>query len=381
MPTNLVTLISCLLLAGSAFGVCYLVAAAISARRFAAKSLPPLTATPAATILKPLCGEDPELYENLRSFCRQDYPDYQIIFGVQDPRDPAIAIVRRLMAEFPEADLALVESGWLPGNLKVANLQHMLPAAKHQILVIADSDMRVGSDYLAAIVATLNQPGTGLVTCLYRGRPLGGLWSTLAAEHINHGFLPQALVGEMLGVGAGCFGATLALRRETLDAIGGFASISHQLADDHALGGAVRGIGQKVTLASYLVDNIVTEPSLPALFRHELRWARTVRIVAPAGFLGSLVTHPLVLAIIATALGAYPTTAPILLGIVLFCRCIMALVIDRAFGTWATHLLLVPFRDLLSFAVFIASFFTRTVAWRDQRFKIGPGGQLIPGRR
>jgi ceramide glucosyltransferase len=367
-----------LLLAGSAAGCLYLLYAGRVTRRFAARAPRRTGQLPPASILKPLCGEDPDLYENLASFCRQDYPAFQIVFGVQDPADPAIAVVRRLMAEFPGRDLRLVvETGHRGGNLKVANLQNMLPAARHELIVIADSDMRVAPGYLAAVAAPLLDPATGLVTCLYRGVPAAGRWSRLGASHINHGFLPQALVAETLGASGGCFGATIALHRDTLAAIGGFAAIADRLADDHALGAGVRRLGRAVVLSPHIVDNIIAEHTLVALFRHEVRWARTIRAVAPAGFLGSVVTQPMVLALAALALGTQPLAAPAMLLAALLCRGIMVRMVDHALAMPPTPLRLLPGRDLLSFAVFIASFFTRKVAWRDRTFRIGRNGQLI----
>lgn len=367
-----------LLLAGSAFGSVYLIAAGFATRWFATRPRAAQAESPPVSVLKPLCGEDPGLLDNLASFCRQSYPVSQVVFGVQHPDDPAIAVVRRLTAQFPAADLALViERGRQGGNLKVANLQNMLPAVRHDLIVIADSDMRVGPDYLAAVAASFADPAVGLVTCLYRGLPADGFWSRLAASHINHGFLPQAVVAAWLGGQAGCFGATVALRRETLAEIGGLAAIANALADDHALGAAVRRLGRKVALSPYIVDNIVAEPGLAALFRHELRWARTIRAVAPAGFLGLAVTQPVALAAVALALGALPVAAPAMLAVALVCRGVMVRMVDRALALPPMPLWLVPARDLLSFAVFIASFFTRTVAWRDQTFRIGPKGQLI----
>jgi ceramide glucosyltransferase len=186
------------------------------------------------TILKPLCGEEPELYENLRSFCCQNYPAYQIVFGVQNSRDPVVALVERLIREFPGDDIQLVVGPNLPpaGNRKVANLAGMLPAARHDLLVMADADIRVGREYLSALVAALAEPDVGLVTCLYRGRAVKGFWSKLAALHIDHEFLPQAVLGEALRIGDGCFGATIALRRDTLEAIGGFAPIADRRCAD-----------------------------------------------------------------------------------------------------------------------------------------------------
>jgi ceramide glucosyltransferase len=304
------------------------------------------------------------------------------VFGVQDPRDPAIAVVRRIITETPRSDLALVVDGAASaGNRKVANLQNMLPTARHPLIVLADSDMRVRPDYLAEVTAPLADPATGLVTCLYRGVAAPGIWSRLAALHVNHGFLPQAVVAASFGERNGCFGATIALRRTTLDAIGGFAAVADALADDHALGQAVRRLGLRVVLSPHIVDNVMAEPSLAALFRHELRWARTIRMIAPAGFVGSLVTQPLVLTLSAVALGVPWPAGLGMLGAAILCRLATVRMIDRALRLPATPLWLVPPRDLLSFVVFAVSFFTRRVAWRDRTFRVGRKGQLLDGDR
>jgi ceramide glucosyltransferase len=305
-----------------------------------------------------------------------------MVFGVQNPRDPAIALVERLIAEFPAVDIELViHSDWPPGNRKVANLAGMLPAARHEILIMADADIRVDSGYIAGLVASLSQPGIGLVTCLYRGRAAPGFWSKLAALHIDHGFLPQAILAEALGVGAGCFGATIALRRSTLEAVGGFPAIANRLADDHALGEAVRDLGQRVFLSPYLVETVVAEPNLRALWRQELRWALTIRALAPTGFLGTLVTHPLMLALLANLLSGWGTSAVAMLSCTAVCRLVSARIIDTMLGLPTAPPWLLPLRDLLSFWVFVGSFFTRTVAWRGQRLRIGSRGHLMHGGR
>jgi ceramide glucosyltransferase len=367
------------LVAGSAIGCLYLLYACNAVAKFAQSAMPRAVTQPPVTIMKPLRGEDPALAENLRSFLRQDYPAFQLVCGVADAGDPAAVVVRQLIDEFPQADIALVVDALQRGtNLKVANLRNMLPAAKHDLLMLADSDMRVGPDYLAAVTAPLVEGGTtGLVTCLYRATSAGGLWSDLASLHINHGFLPQAVVGETLGQGAGCFGATMAFSRATLAAVGGFEALADMLADDHALGQAVRKLGKQVTLSPHVVNDIVAEDSFLGLFRHELRWARTIRLVAAAGFAGSVVTYPVPLALLALGLGAAPIPAAVMLVIALLCRGFSARTIDRALRLKAAPLWLLPVRDLLSFGVFIASFFGRSVAWRDRRFRIGPEGQLI----
>ena len=382
MQRDILITLAWLLCAASAAGSVYLLFAGAAVRRFAARAQPPAPAAPPVSILKPLCGEDAGLYDNLESFCRQEYPQWQVVFGVQDPGDAAIPVVRRLIAAYPDADLVLVvEPSRRDGNLKVANLQNMLPKARHDVIVIADSDMQVRPDYLADVTAPLADPATGLVTCLYRGVSAGGLWSQLACLNINHGFLPQALVAAALGERNGCFGATIALRRDTLDAVGGLGAIAESLADDHALGAAVRRLGRRVVLSPHVVDNVVAEPSLAALFRHELRWSRTIRAIAPAGFAGSILTQPVALALGALALDAAPRPAAAVLALALLCRVVMVRMVDRALRLPATPLWLMPLRDLLSFAVFIATFLSRTVAWRDRTFRIGRDGQLIHERR
>ena len=377
MPANGTVLVAWALIALSAAGCLYLGFSVLAVRRLVNAAPPPAAAREGVSILKPLCGLDADLAANLRSFCRQDHPAFQIVFGVRDSDDPAIPVVRQIIQEFPAADLALVIDGRRGGrNLKVANLRNMLPAARHPILVLADSDMRVDPRYLAAVTAPLADRAAGLVTCLYRGVPFGGIWSRLACLHVNHGFLPQAAVAEALGGGAGCFGASIALRRDMLERIGGFATIEDALADDYALGAAVRQAGGRIVVSSYLVDNIIAEPSFSALFGHELRWARTIRLVAPWGFVGSVVTQPVALAALAVALWSLPVAASAMLAAAFLCRCASVRAVDRALGLPPSALYLLPARDLLSFAVFIASFFVRRVAWRDRVFRVGPRGDL-----
>ena len=367
----------------------YLIGITAAALRFARR--PPgspgvaggtaLTGGPPVTVLKPLHGAEPGLYENLRSFADQDYPEFQLVLGVRDPADTALPVARALIADRPLCDIALVIDPRAAGsNLKVANLENMLQAARHGVIVMADSDMRVGRDYLAIVTAPLADPATGpatgIVTCLYKAVPTGGLWSQLAALYINFGFLPSALVGEALGIGDGCFGATIALRRAVLERIGGFARLRHELADDHRLGAAVRGLGLRTVLSRYLVENRVTEPSFASLWRHELRWARTTRAMAPAGFAGSVVTHTVVLATLAAAASGSTQAAWGFVLLSLALRWISAAIIAHRLDLPRTGLWLLPLRDALSFAVFLGSFCGRSVMWRDQSFRLGPGGQM-----
>jgi ceramide glucosyltransferase len=356
----------------------YLGGTVIAAARFARRRIVLPEDRPPVSVLKPLFGAEPGLYENLRSFVDQDYPAVQIVFGVRSPSDAAVPIARRLIAERPDRDIELVIDSRVSGrNLKVANLVNMLPTARHDILVFADSDMRVGRDYLAAVTAPLSDRKIGLVTCLYKGLPTGGLWSRLGALHINFGFLPSALLGEALGAGGGCFGATIALRRAVLERIGGLAVVRDELADDHRIGAAVRDAGFATALSSYLVATSVSEKSLKCLWRHELRWARTVRLMAPLGFAGSVVTHAVALALLAALACGFSLTSFVFLAICCGLRWASAVATAGTLRLPTAGLWLLPLRDLLSFAVFIGGFCGRNVSWRDQLFRIEPSGRIV----
>ncbi len=356
----------------------YLCGTVAAAAKFARRRVALPQEQPAVSVLKPLHGAEPGLYENLLSFVDQDYPAMQIVFGVRNPDDGALPIARRIIAERPERDIALVIDSRVCGrNLKVANLVNMLPAARHDVLVFADSDMRVGRDYLATVTAPLRDPGIGLVTCLYKGWPTGGLWSRLGALHINFGFLPGALLGETLNAGGGCFGATIALRRGVLERVGGLAVVRDELADDHRIGTAVREAGFATALSPYLVETSVSEKNFKCLWRHELRWARTVRLMAPVGFAGSIVTHAVALSLIAALLCGLSLTSLGFLALSCALRWASAGAIAWTLRLPAAGLWLLPLRDLLSFAVFVGSFCGRDVSWRDQLFHVEPSGIIV----
>jgi len=367
-------------LAGAAagLGAVYLGVVWYAVRRFARRV--PVRAAggrPPVTILKPLYGEDPGLYANLRSFCEQAYPAVQVVFGVRDPADPAAAVARRLIADLPDADLSLVADPRVHGtNLKISNLINMMRVARHPVLVLADSDMRVRPDYLDQLVGALAGPGVGLVTCLYAGWPAADPWSRLGALFINHGFLPSVLVGALLRPWPGAFGATIALHRETLVQIGGFERFRDQLADDYGLGAAVDAAGFRVVLARYVVEDVLAEPGARALLRHELRWARTIRSIAPLDYAASIITYPVAFGVLCALLGGLAPPALALLAGILAWRLIVVRMIDKAFALPRQPLWLVPVRDVLSFGLLIASFCGETVEWRGQAFRLTQDGNL-----
>ena len=355
----------------------YVIAAVLAVRRFVQRPAPAAADQPPTSVLKPLHGDEPGLYENLRSFAEQDYPTAQIILGVSDPADTALPVARGLACDLVDRDIALVVAGRVNGsNRKVANLENMLDRARHQIVALADSDMRVDRHYLAVVTAPLQDPKTGVVTCLYRGVPTGGRWSDFGAMHINFGFLPSAMVAECLGLGGGCFGATIALRRETLERIGGFTRLRDELADDHRIGAEIRALGLSVVLSRYIVEARVFEPSFASLWQHELRWARTIRAVAPVGFAGSILAQPIAIASLGAAVTGFSLTSCVFLVISCALRWITARAVARELGLSAPQPWLLLARDALSFAVFVASFFGRTVFWRDQLFHVEASGRM-----
>jgi ceramide glucosyltransferase len=286
--------------------------AAFARRRAAPAIARPFSAQPSVTVLKPLHGDEPLLEEALTTLCRQDYPNWQIVFGVRHAADPAVAVVHRLRARFPDLDIALVVDPTSYGqNHKVSNLINMMSAARYDILVIADADVHARPDYLDRLVAALERPGVGLVTTLYAGLPVigrqtgsspddrasPGLPARLGATNITHGFLPGAVLSRALGR-QDCLGATMCLRRLDLERIGGFRALVPHLADDNVLGRRIAALGLNVELADTVSLTTVPETSLRALFRHELRWARTIRTLEPAGFAASVVQYPLAWALL-----------------------------------------------------------------------------------
>ena len=321
---------------------------------------------------------EPELYENLRSFCDQDYPDYQVVFGTRDAEDPAIAVIERIIKEFPRRDLSLVVDESVIGtNLKVSILASMYRSAKHDLLVVADSDMRVERHYLRAVVAPFEDKQVGAVTCLYKGTPAAGLPSQLGAMFINDCFAPSVLVALSFQELHFCFGATMAVTRKALEKSGGFPVLADQLADDHMLGKHVAQQGLKVILSAYLVENKVWEPSFSALFQHELRWARTIRAMQPVGYAFSFTTYPvavslLFLPFLPSTAGLTAVAVSVILRVLLHRAVQVKFHVGRSAMPW-----LAPVRDLLSFLVWAASFFGRSVEWRKQQFSVRSDGQLM----
>jgi ceramide glucosyltransferase len=363
-----------LALAGVA-GLVYQVASALALRHFMAKPVPVPKRRPPVTVLKPLCGADPGLEAHLVALLRQGYPDLQVVCGVSDVADPAVAVVRRVMAQFPRADIELVIDPTQHGsNLKIGNLINMMRAVRHELLVIADSDVAPHDGYIDQAVQPFADPEVGLVTFLYVGRPLLDAASRLGAIGINHGFLPSALVARGLGRADGCFGATIALPAALLRRMGGFEAVADKLADDWELGAMVRKEGLKIAIAARPVALTVAERDLQTLFDHEVRWGRTIAAVDRASYIASVITQPVALLLLAVLVGGWRWLALLALGVAVRAWVVRAQ--ERALGLPNGSIADLLLRDLLSFVVFVTACCGKTVLWRGKRFTVGSDGKL-----
>jgi ceramide glucosyltransferase len=342
------------------------------------------SAQPPVTVLKPLCGAEPGLYSNLRSFCSQNYEGFEIIFGVRDPADPACSVVERLIEEFPSTRIRLIVDPKLHGtNRKVSNLINMLPHAKHEFLVMADSDVLVGPGYLSTVTAPLHDGAVGLVTCLYRAMPTGGIGSRLGAMYVNEWYMPLVLLCWLFGYRGYVSGQTLCMRHSTLRAIGGLGGLADQLAEDHRLGQRVRGANLRIELSPYVIYGEHHESDLRSVTRHEMRWMRTIRALKPYSFLGIFLTFSLPLGVLGIALTADTATispaAWSLFGVGAAARSVLHFV-HRIRGARFTlsDLWLLPLCDVLILWVWFRSLFTSRIEWRDDEFNVDANGVLHP---
>jgi len=382
MPLLLASMVRLLLVsatcAACAFYVCVLVAAVRFFRRTTAA--PSSTRAP-VSLLIPLHGAEVGAYENYAALCCQDYPAYQLVFGVSDPCDTAIPVVHQLRGDFAECDIALVVGpGILGTNPKVRNLHNMLRCVKYEQIVMIDSDIRVGGDYLSTIMSVLNETRVGLVTCLYKAADAPDWAATLEALGITAEFVPGVLAAWLLEGMHFALGATMATTQTVLQAIGGFPAIGDHLADDFMLGYLIAQAGYEVRLAPYVVDTVLAPGGLRRMLAHQVRWSRAKRIARPLGYLGMLVTHGLPLALL-MLLASHSTTASLmLLGTTLSLRLAMAWLIgihglrDRVLQK---YMWLLPVRDLVSFGIWCLGLVGKHVEWRGQVFKIVNEGKIV----
>ena len=345
---------------------------------------------PPVTILKPVHGVDAHAYANFVSFCCLDYPAdrVQLLFSALDAADPALGLAERLQAEFPERDIEIVRPGLSAvrgPNRKVCNLAAMLPKAKHDLLVLCDSDMRVAPDYLRRLVAPFRPDagaggrGVGLVTCPYRGCAPESLPAALEALGIGADFIPSALVSRALEGVSFAFGSTIALPKSVLAEIGGFEALFDELADDFRLGNGAAQAGYSVVLSEVVVDDVLGAERFGPMWSRRLRWARTVRSCRPAGYAGAVITHGIALALLFLFSSHFAVYGWLTLGGALLLRLGVALFIARRYTqdpNIARFLPLLPLSDLLGFALYLASYGGSRIVWRGERFRLLPGGKL-----
>jgi ceramide glucosyltransferase len=329
------------------------------------------------SILKPLAGIDDGLEENLRTFFEQEYSNFEILLAVRNPDDPAIAVAERLRARYRSVPSRLIVTGEPPyPNAKVYSLDRMLAEARHDLLVMSDSDVRVTPDMLAVIAAEFQDAKLGLATCPYRAVPGRSFWNTLEAVGLNTEFIGGVLVARMLDGMKFALGPTIAARRATLAGIGGFDAVKDFLAEDFVMGNLAAARGDGVILSSYVIEHHIGAQTLAANLRHRLRWNRSTRRSRPAGYAGQLFTNPLPLALLLWAVKPewWPAAA--------------AAVFLRAAAGWAVAgyvlrdrltarlFFLVPLQDLLSFAMWLAGFFGNTILWRGRKYYLQADGRF-----
>lgn len=358
----------------SGVGSAYQLAMAHAIGRFFTRPLPRATQARPVTLLKPLHGHEPRLAANLASFFAQDHDaPVQMVCGINTPGDAARPAAEALAAS--GANLVLNPGPRAPGaNGKVGNLVAMMPHATHDVLVLSDSDMVVERDYLSIVTGALEQEGVGLVSCLYTGRGDAGVWSRIGAAMITFQQTPNMVFAVTHGLARPCMGSTIALRRETLTAIGGFERFADVLADDHAMGAAVEALGLSVAIPPVLVDHAGDEASLPQLWRHFLRWAVTIRDLNPAGHAGSVVTMPLPLALLAIPFAPVAGLAALIAA--LAARFTVARAMRKAAARKSAPLWCMIAGDVLGFGIFCVSLFVRTIDWRGATLTMSSNGRI-----
>jgi ceramide glucosyltransferase len=337
--------------------------------------------TPPVSILKPVRGVDFASYENFQSFCRQDYPEYEILFCVNDLDDAAVPLIRRLMAEYPERTIRLYSNApQIGSNRKINNLALLAREAKHELLLQSDGDVRVGPNYLRELSEPFEQPETAVVSCLYRGVAQSNFWAEVEALGVATDFSASVLVADWMEGVTFALGASVATNKTWLGKIGGYEALASVLADDYEIGNRVAKAGGRVTVSREVVATMYPALTFAEFWQHQSRWARTVRLCRPASYVGLLVTHGLFWAVTGALLSNSTS------GVTSFLMTYLLLRLTLAWtaGVWGLQdeaarrkIWLVPVRDAMHFVVWLASFFSNRITWGDAEFRLAANGEMI----
>jgi ceramide glucosyltransferase len=356
----------------------YCLLAVVAAYRHALSGQPsPLSeaaAIAAISVLKPLAGLDEGLEENLRSFFEQDYGSFELLFAVRQESDPAVPLVRRLLREYPDVPASLIVTGDAPyPHAKVFSLKSMFDQARHDLIVMSDSDVRVGKDFCRTLAAEFEEQSLGLVTCPYRAVAGKSIWSRLEALGMNTDFHAGLFTAVMMEGTKFAVGPTIVAKRSVLEALGGIECVKDYLAEDYMLGRIASELGFVVRLSSYVVEHRIGSETLRQNFLHRLRWARSTRRSRPWGYVGQFFTYSIPVALLATS--AWPEGWPLLAVTAAFRAAAAWTVSQRVLGVTIPWLLL-PLQDMIAFLFWMAGFFGNSINWRGQRYILNRDGTL-----
>ncbi len=383
MPVLIRDAIHLLTFVASLGGIAYYLIAIAAVRRFCQRhaEMPEPRSFPAMSLLKPLEGADPNLEQHLESFFSLDYPSFEILFAVRHAHDPAVAIVQNLLARYPGIPASLITVAHVPyANAKVFSLEKMAESAHHDILVITDSDTSVPADYLKVLAREFQPEDVGAVTNLYRGVAGVDFWSKLEALGMSTEFMAGVVVGEWLEGMKFMLGPSMAIRRECLRMIGGFASLAEYLADDFVLGARVAQLGRRIALSKHAISHHATTSGFVNSFKHRLRWNRSSRFSRPIGYLGQGFTYGVAWAIVLCLFDASVQSATLLLCCLVL-RMWLALEVGARLlndSSIVRQLWLVPLQDVLSFATWTGGFLGREITWRGIRYQLLSQGRFVP---
>ena len=364
------------------FALVFSVASAVFGWRFlrTLKRRSPAASMPAVTVIKPLKGGEVALYENLASFCRLDYPCYQLVFCLQCPEDPALGVVARLKKDYPDVDMEIVVSKSRIGyNPKVNNMANGYPFAKYDLLLMSDSDILVRPDFLRRMVAPFADTGVGLVTAFYEATGSSGIWGHMEALSINAQFLPQALCAASFGMRF-AMGAAMMVRRQAFEDTGAFHNLADHLADDFWLGESIREAGWKLEVTDAVVETVPHIDAGAEHFKHLLRWARTIRICQPAGHAASFIQHGFSLLTLKVLMFGPTAWTLALMGGIWAAKAAVSCFLGTALGGRQPKraLWLLPLAEWFSFAAWVGGWGSSRVLWRGELFDVQSQGRLVP---